>query len=56
MDQIKLKHNQSITIIGIPMDTNYSVEEDDYTFDGICLCVRFRISDRHSRLYTWPQQ
>ena len=33
-DQIKLKHNQSITIIGIPMDTNYSVEEDDYTFDG----------------------
>ena len=33
-DQIKLKHNQSITIIGIPMDTNYSVEEEDYTFDG----------------------
>jgi len=33
-DQIKLKHNQSITIIGIPMDTIYTVEEDDYTFDG----------------------
>lgn len=33
-EQIKLKHDQSITIIGIPMDTNYSVEEDDYTFDG----------------------
>jgi len=33
-DQIKLKHNQRITIIGIPMDTNYSVEEEDYTFDG----------------------
>jgi hypothetical protein len=33
-DRITLKHNQSITIIGIPMDMNYSVEEDDYTFDG----------------------
>ncbi len=33
-DKITLKHNQSITIVGIPMDMNYSVIEEDYTYDG----------------------
>lgn len=33
-DQIKLKHNQSITIIGLPKDTKYEVEEEDYSYDG----------------------
>lgn len=33
-DKIKLKHNQSITVIGIPKDTKYKVQEEDYSYDG----------------------
>ncbi len=32
--QIKLKHNQSITVIGLPKDTKYKVQEEDYSYDG----------------------
>jgi trimeric autotransporter adhesin len=33
-DVIELAHNQSITIIGLPMNTNYTIVEDDYSSDG----------------------
>ena len=31
---IKLAHGQSITVVGLPMNTTYQVVEDDYSFDG----------------------
>lgn len=33
-DTISLAHGQSITIVGLPTDTTYTVAEADYTIDG----------------------
>lgn len=33
-DTIQLGHNQSITVVGLPKDTTYTVTETDYTPDG----------------------